>query len=75
MKKPRVHAPLIESPFLSTDEAAAYLRISVRALEHFRINGGGPRYRKHGNKVVYPLENLNAWSKKREYEHTGGAGK
>ncbi len=75
MKKPRVRAPVIDSPFLSTDETAAYLRISVRALEHYRMNGGGPRYRKHGNKVVYPLENLDVWSKKREFEHTGGADK
>lgn len=65
----------LQSPFLTTKEAAAYLRISVRALEYYRTNGGGPRYRKHGNHVRYPIENLSAWSKAREFEHTGGAGK
>ncbi|MEM8771352.1 MAG: helix-turn-helix domain-containing protein [Pseudomonadota bacterium] len=63
----------LASPFLTTKEAAAYLRISVRALEYYRSHGGGPHYRKHGNHVRYPLENLAAWSKKREFEHTGGA--
>ncbi len=75
MKKSRVRAPVVVSPFLSCTEAALYLRLSARALENYRANGGGPRYRKHGAKVVYPLENLIAWSKKREYEHTGGADK
>jgi len=75
MRKNKVRAAFIESPFLTPKETAAFLRLSVRALENYRANGGGPRYRKHGNKVVYPLENLIAWSKKREYEHTGGADK
>jgi len=73
MKKPRVRAPVVVSPFLSTMEAAVYLRLSVRALENYRLNGSGPLYRKHGNKVVYPLGNLNDWSEKREFKHTGGA--
>lgn len=68
-----VRAPCLESPFLSVAETAIYLRLSERALENFRINGGGPRYRKHGNKVVYHIEDLIAWSIRRAYEHTGGA--
>lgn len=63
----------LQSPFLTTKEAADYLRISVRALEYYRANGGGPRYRKHGNHVRYPIASLARWSKKREFEHTGGA--
>lgn len=73
MPKTKPVAAEIESPFLTTKEAAAYLRISVRALENYRAEGGGPPYRKHGHIVVYPLENLITWSKNREYEHTGGA--
>lgn len=75
MSKNKLHDVQVESPFLTTKEAAAFLRISVRALEYYRANGGGPRYRKHGNIVVYPKKYLIAWSKIREYEHTGGADK
>ena len=75
MEKLYVRPPDLESPFLNTDEAATFLRISVRALENFRVDGGGPRYRKHGNKVVYHIDDLINWSIKRAYEHTGGADK
>lgn len=75
MSKNKVQAVAVESPFLTTKETATYLRLSVRALEYYRANGGGPRYRKHGNIVVYPKKYVIAWSKAREYEHTGGAEK
>ena len=73
MRKPKPRAAAVESPFLTTKETAAFLRISLRSLEYYRANGGGPRYRKHGNIVVYPRKYLIAWSKAREFEHTGGA--
>lgn len=72
--KAKVKIKAVTSPFLTTEEAADYLRIGVRALENFRLNGGGPKYRKHGAIVVYHIDDLIAWSKMREYEHTGGAG-
>ena len=73
MGKAKVKITAVKSPFLTTEEAAEYLRIGVRALENFRLNGGGPKYRKHGAIVVYHIDDLAAWSKTREYEHTGGA--
>ena len=69
----RVTAPEIESPFLTVDEAAAYLRLTARALENFRQAGGGPIYRKHGGKVVYHKDDLDAWSKELRYAHSGAA--
>lgn len=69
----RVSAPELESPYLNTEEAAAYLRISVRALENYRLEGGGPPYRKHGGRVVYHKRDLDVWSRARRYTDTGGA--
>jgi hypothetical protein len=35
-------------PFLTTDQAADYVRLSRRTLEKMRVIGDGPLYRKHG---------------------------
>lgn len=67
-----VRRPSIESPFLYGEEAAEYLRLSGRTLEYYRIHGGGPPYRKHGNRVVYHRSDLDAWSQGRKYHSTGG---
>lgn len=56
-----------QSPFLDADEAAKYLRITLRALESFRVKGEGPAYRKHGARVIYHLADLDAWSLRRRY--------
>jgi len=50
------------SPFLTTKEAAHYLRLSPRTLEKMRVTGSGPNYRKHGRYVRYNINDLNAWS-------------
>ena len=62
-----------QSPFLTTQEAASYLRISARTMENWRWSNDGPEYRKHGGTVVYHLEDLNAfstvWNKSRKRRH------
>lgn len=67
----RVRAPRVGSPFFSADEAATYLRISLRALENFRTTGEGPVYRKHGGRVVYHIHDLDRWSAQRRYRGSG----
>lgn len=49
-------------PFLTTKEAAAWLGLTRNTLEKWRVQGGGPPYRKHGRYVRYHLEDLVAWS-------------
>jgi hypothetical protein len=49
-------------PFLTTDRAGEYLGLSPKTLEKLRVTGGGPRFRKHGRRVVYRLDDLDAWS-------------
>jgi predicted DNA-binding transcriptional regulator AlpA len=47
--------------YLRTPEAARFLGLSGRTLEKHRTYGTGPIYRKLGGRVVYALEDLQAW--------------
>jgi predicted DNA-binding transcriptional regulator AlpA len=48
--------------YLRTTEAARILGLSGRTLEKHRTYGTGPSYRKLGGRVVYALEDLQAWA-------------
>lgn len=50
------------SPFLNTDQAAAYLKISTRLLKQLRRAGTGPIYRHHSYLIQYHIDDLDAWS-------------
>lgn len=56
--------------YLTNAEAAAVLRLSPRTLEKLRVNGGGPRFRKFGSRVIYAREDLDAWASERVCEST-----
>jgi len=58
------------TPYLTNDEAAAFLRLSPRTLEKHRLNGGGPRYRKFGRRVLYAVDDLETWANARCFENT-----
>ncbi|MGX1101552.1 helix-turn-helix transcriptional regulator [Amorphus sp. MBR-141] len=47
---------------LRTQEAARFLGISIRTLEKHRTYGTGPIYRKIGGRVLYAVEDLQAWT-------------
>jgi len=46
---------------LRTPEAARFVGLSARTMEKHRIYGTGPCYRKLGGRVVYAIEDLQAW--------------
>ncbi len=48
--------------YLRTPEAARFLGLSDRTLEKHRTYGTGPAYRKLGGRVVYALDDLQAWA-------------
>lgn len=48
--------------YLRTPEAARFLGLSGRTLEKHRTYGTGPNYRKLGGRVVYSVEDLQAWA-------------
>jgi predicted DNA-binding transcriptional regulator AlpA len=56
------------SPFLSQREAARFLSLSVRTLERFRLEGGGPAYCRSGiRRVAYSEAELRRWAQSRTY--------
>jgi len=48
--------------YLRTPEAARILGISPRTLEKYRCHGSGPTFRKLGGRVVYAIDDLQAWA-------------
>jgi Helix-turn-helix domain len=50
------------SPFLTVEEAATYLRLKKRTLDNMRWMGTGPKFRKHGGRIFYDLGELKEWS-------------
>ena len=48
--------------YLTTAEAAAYLRLSRRTLEKHRCVGTGPRFRKLGRIIRYTIPELDKWA-------------
>jgi len=55
-----------KSPFLTSQEAADYLRLSYKTLNNMRWREEGPNYRKHGGRVVYHIKDLDHWSTTRD---------
>lgn len=55
---------------LTVREAAAMLRIGRSTLNHYRCEGRGPVYRKHGARVFYTRRSLLRWSRRERYRST-----
>lgn len=53
------------SPFLSSDQAAAYLKLSSRTFRRLRKRDKGPCFRRHGRGFLYHIDDLEAWSRDR----------
>lgn len=69
-----VPAAVVNPEFLTTDEAAALLRLSPRTLEKQRVLGGGPRFRKFGARVVYAAVDLRSWADSNTFGMTSDPG-
>ena len=61
-----------DSPYLTNKEAADYLRLQTRTLDNLRWIGTGPKFRKHGGRIVYHIDDLEAWSENRLRISTSG---
>jgi predicted DNA-binding transcriptional regulator AlpA len=48
--------------YIRTHEAARMLGLSARTLEKYRCHGTGPVFRKLGGRVVYAVDDLEAWA-------------
>jgi hypothetical protein len=60
--------------YLTTVEAADFVRLSPRTLERLRVQGTGPRYIKAGRgkraKVLYRVADLQEWLETTSYTST-----
>ena len=59
-----------QARYLTTEEAAAFLRLSPRTLEKHRVIGGGPRFRRFCSRVFYAIQDLESWAAARGFEMT-----
>jgi predicted DNA-binding transcriptional regulator AlpA len=55
---------------LNENQAAELLGFSVRTLQSWRMNGGGPRYVKVGRSVRYPRRELVAFQQSKTVAST-----
>ena len=55
---------------LDTREAAAWLGLSPKTLERYRVSGEGPDFQKFGARVRYPIEDLEEWASARRWTST-----
>ena len=67
------HSP-VAPRFLRTHDAAAFLGLSGRTLEKHRCTGTGPIFRKLGGRVVYAIDDLEAWAAERARNSTSDSG-
>lgn len=58
--------------FLIVPEAAAELRMAKRTLDNHRWKGTGPKFRRHGGRIVYRRGDLLAWSEERAARMAAG---
>jgi hypothetical protein len=80
----RSSTPLLDDGerYLIPVEAADFLRLSIRTLERYRVEGTGPKFIKVGRgkraRVLYRLTDLRAWLDGSVYQSTAeysGTGK
>lgn len=60
--------------YMSTREAAAFLRLSPRTLDRYRVSGDGPEFHKFGNRVRYARPDVEAWAAARRRRSTSDDG-
>jgi hypothetical protein len=60
--------------YMATEPAARYLGLSPRSLEKMRLTGAGPVFRKFGRRVLYAMEDLEAWAQAQRRRSTSDPG-
>ena len=60
--------------YMGTRELAAFLGLSPRTLDRYRVSGGGPKFHKFGNRVRYARADVEAWAAERRYSSTSDVG-
>ena len=61
--------------YLNTREAAAWLNLSPRTLDRYRVSGDGPVFHRFGGRVRYLVTDLEAWASVRRRVSTSDDGR
>ena len=61
--------------YLNTREAAAWLSLSPRTLDRYRVSGEGPVFHRFGGRVRYLIADLEAWASARRRVSTSDDGR
>ena len=56
--------------YLGTREAAAFLGLSPRTLDRYRVTGEGPAFHKFGSRILYAKADLEEWAAARRMTST-----
>ena len=64
---------MAEDGYMSTEETAAYLKLSERTLQSYRGSGKGPPFSRFGNRARYLRSKVVAWGREREARSTAEA--
>lgn len=59
-----------EGTYLSTRRAAAYLGLSSRTLDRYRVSGEGPDFYRFGGRILYRQIDLEQWAAERRVSST-----
>ena len=62
------------SNYLNTREAAAWLSLSPRTLDRYRVSGDGPAFHRFGGRVRYAVADLEEWASARRRASTSDDG-
>ena len=60
--------------YMTTRDVAAFLGLSPRTLDRYRVSGAGPGFHKFGNRVRYLRADVVAWAAERRCRSTSDAG-
>jgi len=60
--------------YMTTEQAADYLKLSPKTLERYRVEGKGPSFHKLGNgkraRVLYKVDDIEIWLKSCRHQST-----
>ncbi|NRA87380.1 MAG: helix-turn-helix domain-containing protein [Rhizobiales bacterium] len=57
-----------KSPYFTIMQAASHLLVKPSTLNKWRHLGIGPVFRTHGGRIVYLIEDLDAWSESQKHQ-------
>ena len=60
--------------YMSTRDVAAFLGLSPRTLDRYRVSGDGPDFHKFGNRARYLRADVESWAAERRCQSTSSAG-